>query len=107
MAWMKAARLDELAENEPLGVELAGTSVALFLLNGAVHATGNICTHEFALLSDGYVEGGEIECPLHQARFDIATGRALCAPADKPIPVYATKVENGEVLVELPDTPGP
>lgn len=105
MAWMKAARLDELSEDEPLGLELGGTSVALFLLEGQVYATSNICTHEYALLSDGFVEDGAVECPLHQARFDIVTGRALCAPADKPIPVYATKMEGDEVLVELPDAP--
>ena len=103
MAWMKAARLDELSEDEPLGVDVSGVAVALFLLDGEVRATGNICTHEYALLSDGFIENGEIECPLHQARFDIATGRALCAPAEKPIPVYQTKVENGEVFIELPD----
>ncbi|MBV9783160.1 MAG: non-heme iron oxygenase ferredoxin subunit [Acidisphaera sp.] len=101
MAWTVAAKLSDLSEDSAFAVELGKTSVALYLVEGEVYATSNICTHEFALLSDGFVEDGFVECPLHQARFDIISGRALCAPANEPIATYPAKVENGVVLVDI------
>ena len=66
-----------------------------------LHAVHDICTHQYAHLSDGYVEDGCIECPLHQGRFNLTTGAAECAPVTEPIKVYPLKVEGGRVMVEL------
>lgn len=101
MAWRVAAKLDELSEDEPLGVVIDGQPLALYKIGGGVYATHNICTHEHALLSDGYIEGDCIECPLHQARFHIPTGEVRAAPATEPIKTYPTKVENGQILVDI------
>ena len=60
-----------------------------------------MCTHATGLLADGWVEDGEIECPLHQARFDIRTGKALCEPATEDLRTYPVKVEGGDVLIDL------
>ena len=68
---------------------------------GEFFATDNVCTHAYALLSDGYLEDGCIECPLHQARFDIRTGQALCAPATLDLKTYPVKVEGEDVLVGI------
>ncbi len=102
MAWQVAAKLDELGEEEALGVVIEGQPLALYKIGGRVYATHNVCTHEHALLSDGYVEGDCIECPLHQARFHIPTGEVRAAPATEPIKTYAAKVENGQILVDIP-----
>ncbi len=102
MAWHVAAKLDELGEEEALGVVIEGQPLALYKIGGRVYATHNVCTHEHALLSDGYVEGDCIECPLHQARFHIPTGEVRAAPAAEPIKTYAAKVENGQILVDIP-----
>jgi nitrite reductase/ring-hydroxylating ferredoxin subunit len=101
MAWRVAAKLDELGEEEALGVVIEGQPLALYKIGGRVYATHNVCTHEHALLSDGYVEGDCIECPLHQARFHIPTGEVRAAPATEPIKTYAAKVENGQILVDI------
>jgi len=101
MAWRAAAKLDELGEEEPLGVVIEGQPLALFKIGGRVYATHNVCTHEHAILSDGYVDGDCIECPLHQARFHIPTGEVRAAPATEPIKTYATKVENGQIFVDI------
>jgi nitrite reductase/ring-hydroxylating ferredoxin subunit len=53
------------------------------------------------LLSDGFVEDGCIECPLHQGKFDVKTGAALCAPVTAPVRTYKVQVENGAVMVEF------
>ena len=103
MAWHVAARTEEVAEGEVLGVVVDGEPVALFKVGGEVYATSNVCTHEFALLSDGYVDGDCIECPLHQARFHIETGAVRAAPATEAIKTFPAKIDGGHVLVDLPD----
>ena len=66
-------------------------------------ALGNICPNAFALLSDGYVEDGCIECPLHQGKFDLQTGAPKAPPVTEPVRVYPVKTEHGKVYVDLGD----
>ncbi len=100
MTWTRIAAADQLGEDEALAFSLGDRQLALFNSGGTFHVTDNVCSHAYALLSDGYVEDGCVECPLHQARFDLATGAALCAPATKPIRIYPVKVEGDDILVE-------
>ena len=79
--------------------------IALYRIGEEVFATEGMCTHAEGLLADGWVEDGAIECPLHQARFDIRTGKALCAPATEDLRTYPVKVEAGDVLIDL-ERPG-
>ncbi|HEY5064948.1 MAG TPA: Rieske 2Fe-2S domain-containing protein [Xanthobacteraceae bacterium] len=103
MAWQKAASLDELRNRDVIAVDVAGTPVALFRLGDEIRATSGSCTHEFASLADGFVEAedGSVECPLHQALFDIRTGRALCAPATADLKVYPVKIDGPDILIDL------
>ena len=79
----------------------SGTPVALYRLRGEIFATHGICTHALALLSEGWVEDGKIECPLHQGQFDIRTGKALCAPLTQDLRTYAVKLEGDDIFVDL------
>ncbi|MFZ3350228.1 MAG: Rieske 2Fe-2S domain-containing protein [Xanthobacteraceae bacterium] len=103
MAWRKAASLDDLRNRDVIAVDVAGTPVALFRLGDEIRATSGSCTHEFASLADGFVEAddGSVECPLHQALFDIRTGRALCAPATEDLKVYPVKIDGPDILIDL------
>src|ERR1700759_4870709 len=101
--WHEAAALAALREAEPLGVEIAGLKVALYRVGETFYATGNVCTHAEALLSDGLLEGCEIECPLHNGRFDIRTGEALTSPVEIDIPTYPIRVAGDRLEVCLPD----
>lgn len=103
MAWHIAAKVEDVGEGEAIGVVVEGQDIALYKIKGALYATNNVCTHEFSLLSDGYIEDGCIECPLHQARFDIATGEVRAAPALEPIKTFPVKIESGQILVDLPE----
>jgi len=105
MAWQRAASLSSIREGAVIGVDVGGTPVALYNLGGKVYATHNVCTHALALLSEGWVEDGKIECPLHQGQFDIRTGKALCSPLTEDVRTYAVKVEGDDILVDL-DQPG-
>ena len=100
--WHRAASLGELNEGEPLGVEIAGHRVALYRVGNEFYATGNVCSHAEALLSDGVLDGCEIECPLHLGRFDIRSGEALTSPVEIDIPTYRVRVAGDSLEVCLP-----
>jgi len=101
MAWQVVAQADSVSEDEALGVQIGKHDIALCRVGGEIHAIHNICSHQYARLSDGYVEDGCIECPLHQGRFEIATGKAMGAPVTVNVKVYPVKVEGGQVLVDF------
>lgn len=103
MSWHKAADTAALDGKDVVGVEVAGQEIALYRLDGEYFATANICTHQFALMSDGYVEGNCVECPLHQALFDIRTGAVVEGPAEEALRTFPVRVKGTEILVELPD----
>jgi nitrite reductase/ring-hydroxylating ferredoxin subunit len=67
----------------------------------AVYVTGAICSHAYALLPDGALDGFELECPFHGGRFDVRTGAATALPCVEPIPSYPAKRVNGDVYVRL------
>jgi naphthalene 1,2-dioxygenase ferredoxin component len=100
--WHAAASLADVKEGEPLDIEIAGHHVALYRVGNEYYATGNICTHAEALLSDGMLDGCEIECPLHMGRFDIRTGEALTSPVEIDIPVYPVRVTGDRLEICLP-----
>jgi len=101
MGLMCVAKVGDLSLDEPLAVSAVGEQIALYLVEGSIYATQNVCTHQFALLTEGYLEGGCIECPLHQGKFDVRTGAALCAPATAPLKTYRVHVEGDDVMVDL------
>ncbi|SFF20316.1 non-heme iron oxygenase ferredoxin subunit [Paracidovorax wautersii] len=100
-AWTEAAALGDLPEDDVIGVTVAGRDVALYTVEGEVFATDNLCTHGNARLCDGFLEGHEIECPLHQGRFDVRDGRALCAPLTEALRSYPVRIEQGKVFLQL------
>jgi 3-phenylpropionate/trans-cinnamate dioxygenase ferredoxin subunit len=101
MAWTRVAAADDVAEGEVVGVTAAGQQIALYRDKGEFFATSNVCTHQYALLSDGYFEDGCIECPLHQGSFDVRTGKAQCAPVTEDIKVFPLCVEGDDLLADI------
>ena len=103
--FLAVARAADIAPGTVQHVALAGREMALFNIDGSFFATDDRCTHMRARLSDGYVQGGVVECPLHFGKFDIRSGRALSPPCKLPLAVYAVRVEDGTVLVGEPVAP--
>lgn len=95
--WIDAAALDDLWDGAGVGAVVAGRDIALFRIGDAVYATDNLCTHGHARLCEGFIEGHEIECPLHQGRFDLRTGAATCAPVSAALQTYPVRIEAGRV----------
>jgi naphthalene 1,2-dioxygenase system ferredoxin subunit len=100
-AWTPVATLDDFAASDAIAVVAAGKEIAIYLVDGAVFATGNRCTHGDARLCDGWVEGHEIECPLHQGRFDVRSGAATAAPAEVALATWPARIVDGRVELQL------
>ena len=99
--WTDALSSDDLPADDVTGVVVAGRDIAIYTVGDAVFATDNICTHGQARLCDGFLEGHEIECPLHQGRFDVRDGKPMCEPATDALRSSPIKVEGGRVFVQL------
>ena len=93
------ADASEVDEGEVIQVSVGRTDIAVFKLDGDYYATDDVCSHAYASLADGYVENGQVECPLHGACFDIKTGKALTAPANVDLRTYPVKIEGEKILV--------
>jgi nitrite reductase/ring-hydroxylating ferredoxin subunit len=99
--WVATIAADTIDADYPSMATVGEVEVALCRVGGEVFAIGNICTHAYARLSDGFVEGCEVFCPLHQGSFDVRTGEAVSSPCYEPVASYATKVEDGIVYVSV------
>ncbi|CAN5674171.1 non-heme iron oxygenase ferredoxin subunit [soil metagenome] len=97
----KLTAIGDLAPGEVKQYTVEGRPVALCNVDGEFHAFEDICTHQFAHLTEGEFEGQVIKCPLHGATFDVKTGEAKTLPAVKPVPKHEVKVEGGNVYVAL------
>jgi naphthalene 1,2-dioxygenase system ferredoxin subunit len=100
--FVDVAAADELPDGDVVGRVVDGHEVALVRFGDAVHAIDARCTHGDASLCGGFVEpDGSIECPLHQGRFDVRSGKALCEPLTEDLPVHEARVDAGRVRVRL------
>ncbi|WP_439687792.1 Ferredoxin subunit of nitrite reductase or a ring-hydroxylating dioxygenase [Cupriavidus oxalaticus] len=99
--WIEAALLSSIPQDDVIAVAVQGKEIALYGVDGDVYATDNVCTHGHARLCDGFLEGHEIECPLHQGRFDIRNGAAMCAPLTEGIRTYPVRIEGDKVYLDL------
>lgn len=99
--WTKAARLDAIPDPGMAVFDLGAERVVIARAGTTVYAMEDRCSHDDGTLSDGSLEGAEVICPRHGARFDVKTGDATRMPAAAPIRVFPAKVEGGDVLVDL------
>ena len=99
--WVDVLSTNDLPIDDVVGVCFAEQDIAIYTVGGAVYATGNICTHGHARLCDGFLDGHEIECPLHQGKFDVRDGKPLCEPATEALRCYPVKVEEGRVYLRV------
>ncbi|MDQ3937401.1 MAG: non-heme iron oxygenase ferredoxin subunit [Chloroflexota bacterium] len=84
-------------------VQVDGTDILLVNNDGRIHATQGICSHEYFELDKGFLTGDSLTCALHLSRFDLESGEALDPPAELPLAVYGVAVDDGQIVLELPD----
>lgn len=90
----------EVAPGAVVRAEARGHSYAVYNVGGNIYVTQDECTHGPGYLSEGYVLDDEIECPFHQGRFRIPSGRATCAPATEPLKVWKVAIVEGKVCID-------
>jgi len=99
--FVRVASANEIAPGQARLVNVRGKEIALFNIEGTFFALGNACTHEEGPLAEGEIEGHEVTCPWHGARFDVRTGEVLCAPAYEDVVRYNVRVTGSDIEVEV------
>ncbi len=99
--WTDVAAVADLFEGAGIPVTPEGHDIALFSVEGEVFAIDNLCSHGNAKLCEGFVEGHQVECPFHQAMFNLRDGSVSCGPATEPVKSWPVKVEGGRVYLQL------
>ena len=99
------ARDEELREGGLLAVEADGREIALCRVEGAIHAVALRCTHAAWPMRDGPLEGCELVCVAHGARFDVRDGHPTAGPAERPLETWPVRVRDGWIEVALPPRP--
>ncbi|HET7676439.1 MAG TPA: non-heme iron oxygenase ferredoxin subunit [Candidatus Limnocylindrales bacterium] len=97
------ARVDDVPPGTLTMVQVDGTDIVLANVDGRIHAAQGICSHEYFELDKGFLTGDSLTCALHLSRFDLETGEALDPPAELPLALYPVTVEEGRILLELPE----
>ncbi|MCX7975444.1 MAG: non-heme iron oxygenase ferredoxin subunit [Bellilinea sp.] len=97
------AKVEDLPPGERLFVEIGDVSIVVFNIAGKYFAIGDICTHDDGPLGDGELDGHQIICPRHGARFDVRNGKVLSLPAVVDIPTYPVRITEDDIEVGVPD----
>jgi 3-phenylpropionate/trans-cinnamate dioxygenase ferredoxin subunit len=101
--FVKFATIHDIPEGSMRPFEYEGQRITIYHVGEAFYATTDICSHEYAELSEGFLDSEDctVDCPLHGSRFDIRSGAVLSLPAYEPIRTYQVRVEGEDVLVEI------
>lgn len=99
--WIKTCKTNDIPDEDVIRFDRDGKTFAIYRKDDEFFATDGLCTHESVHLADGLVMDYTIECPKHNGRFDYRTGAAKGAPVCINLKTYKTKVENGNVFIEL------
>ncbi len=97
--WTTVAAVDDLPPGASKVIDIDGALIAVFNIGGEYFAIEDICTHDGGELASGVLEGDQIICPRHGARFCVRTGEALSAPAYEPTAKFPVRIDNGMVQV--------
>ncbi len=101
MTFLRACAVGDVPAESALSVVVDGTTVAVARDGEDWYAIYDECSHAAIPLSEGELEGAEIECWLHGSRFDLRTGKPTGLPATEPVAIYPVKVEGDDVLVDV------
>ncbi len=100
MNWVAVCQIDDVNEDEPKAVDIGETKIGIFKIENQIYAIENVCPHAYALLSEGFVEGETVECPLHEAIFNVTTGALESGPGCRDLCTYPVKVEGSSILIQ-------
>jgi nitrite reductase/ring-hydroxylating ferredoxin subunit len=97
----RVATTNDLQDGDVIEVQVGKTLLAIYRIDGGFYATEGICTHAYARMAEGYVEGDLIECPYHGGAFEIRTGKAVAAPCTQDLKTYPLRIDGEAILVGI------
>lgn len=100
--YLEIAPVSELPNGERMFVDVGDIPIVIFNIGGQLFAIGDVCTHDDGPLGDGDVEGFNVTCPRHGAKFDIRTGKVTSMPAVEDIPAYPVQIRDGTIFLGVP-----
>ena len=100
--FVKVASVSDIGPGDMKVVEVGGEQVLLVNVDGTIHGCDDVCTHSYASLSEGDLDGAEIQCPLHGALFNVVTGEVITPPAEDALRSFEIRIEGDDVLVGPP-----
>jgi len=101
MSWIAVCDVSQVQEDFPFSAKVNDSEIGIFLVEEQYYALEDICPHAYALLSQGFVEDGKVECPLHEAVFDIKTGKCLREPGSRDLKIYPTRIHENRIEVSF------
>jgi len=101
--FFEAGKAGELQPGTMKRIDVRGRRILLANVDGRICAVDDTCTHEEASLSTGVLKGELVKCPLHGSRFNVCTGKALEEPAEENLRTYPVRLEDGRILIGLPE----
>ena len=99
LEYVPVARVEDIPNGGRIYVEFGGMIIVVFNIAGHYYATGDVCSHDNGPIGDGELDGHQLVCPRHGARFDVRSGKALTLPAVEDIPYFPTRVVDGQVEI--------
>lgn len=103
IAYYQVTPVEDFPDGERIYLEIGSQPIVIFQINGEFFATGDVCTHDGGEIGNGELDGEEIICPRHGARFNIRSGKAVALPAVTDIPVYPLRVADGYLEIGIPE----
>ncbi|KEY59240.1 non-heme iron oxygenase ferredoxin subunit [Serratia sp. DD3] len=101
MSWKNVCEASQVTEDFPFSANIEGREIGVFLVEGQYYALEDVCPHAYALLSQGFVDDGKVECPLHEAQFDVRTGKCLREPGGRDLRTYPTRMIDNQIQITL------
>jgi 3-phenylpropionate/trans-cinnamate dioxygenase ferredoxin subunit len=99
--WHCVGELAQLGEDNPIEYKRDGLEVGIFKVGEQIYALENVCPHAYALLTQGFIDGETVECPLHEAVFHIPSGRCLKEPGGRDLKTYAVRLAGEEIQIKV------
>ncbi|EHM49311.1 rieske [2Fe-2S] domain protein [Yokenella regensburgei ATCC 43003] len=99
MSWISVCDAKQVQEDFPFSGNVEGKDIGIYLIDGEYYALEDVCPHAYALLSQGFVEDGKVECPLHEAVFDIKTGKCLHGPGERNLNRYPVRIFENQIQI--------
>jgi 3-phenylpropionate/trans-cinnamate dioxygenase ferredoxin subunit len=100
--YIAVGSVSELKDGQRLFIEIDDTPIVIINIEGNYYAIADVCSHDDGPVGEGNIEGFEIICPRHGARFDIQSGKVLSLPAFVDIPAYPIRLVGEEIEIGIP-----